>query len=203
MSHGRRNLPLFQYRQLRAFVALTLAASVFGCAGDDGEPDSEGDENARTWSVDSDESRQSTDAAGESDGIESAEDTSVADAGSETDEADATYDTDWPTVRCDAGAATEAAFEGTARNPATRLTFYVRDDCALIGTVATSMPHGNFSLALRGSVDDDGHLTLTGSNRDHQCDIAGAMGSDDADVSLNATFDGVDLQRDMTLQRIN
>jgi hypothetical protein len=170
-----------------------------GCAAEDAQPD--GGDDARTWSVDSGESpREDT-----TEDSTATDDTTTADVGevdsiAEMDTSDVAPD--WSAIRCASGATTEAAFEGTTRNPSARLTLYVRDDCALIGTIATSMPHGNFSLALRGQVDDDGDLTMAGSNRDHQCDVHGALGSVDAEVSVDAIFDGASFDRDMTLQRI-
>ncbi|MGM0555207.1 MAG: hypothetical protein ACQEVA_02415 [Myxococcota bacterium] len=208
MSHGRRHTTRSNQPRSRIVVAALVAVWLAGCAADDAAPEPEDDETTRTWSVDSGESSED-DTGSEDDSAGSVEDAGDHDAGSGSDDADATddatddADSNWQAIRCEDGHATEAAFEGTARNPATRLTFYVRDDCALIGTIATSMTHGNFSLSLRGSVDDHGDLSLAGSNRDHQCDISGAMSVDDAEASVSATFDGADFQRDMTLQRID
>lgn len=201
MCHGRPGSPSDRPHVRFVPVLVVFCAFLFslttGCGSADIDDESSDAEDRRTWSVDS-QSDENTDAADEVDASsgEEATDNSSQDASSGDDTTSAE-------VRCDAGAADEAAFEGRTNDPATRVTVYVRDDCALVGSVAVSIYSGNHSLTLRGSIDERGNLTMAGRNDDHHADIAGAVDSDTAQIDVTARFSGTPVEHELTLERID
>jgi hypothetical protein len=78
----------------------------------------------------------------------------------------------------------------------------VRDDCALVGSVAASMEHGNFTLTIRGQLGPDGSLSMSGRAPDHHADVSGQLRATEADLDIVATFDGIQFERNVTLRRI-
>jgi hypothetical protein len=188
-------------RSVRFALLLAVACAAIACGSTGDETQAQDGEDGRTWSVENADS--GTDAGVEPDDADSTSE-SGADTRRDDGDGDATDQTDssWTAVTCASGQAREAAFEGATINPATRLTLYVRNDCALVGSVAASMEHGNFTLTIRGQLDPDGSLSMSGRAPDHHADVSGQLHATEADLDIVATFDGIQFERNVTLRRI-
>lgn len=108
----------------------------------------------------------------------------------------------WGEVYCQNGVAPESVFEGTTRNPSTRVTIVIREDCGAVGSVATSTEDGNFNLSVRGSLAQDGGLVLEGRGDRKYASVNGSTNADYADVTLDAKFENREFVRQISLQRI-
>ena len=199
MCHGRpataRNRVEDRLVPVLAVICVCLLSLNTGCGSADVDEESGDSEDRRTWSVDS-QSDDSADATDESDG---SSDDATSDTAEDTSSGE---NPDWTAIHCNAGAATAAAFEGRTNDPATRVTVYVRDDCALVGSVAVSVYSGNYSLTIRGSVDAQGNITMAGRNNNHHADVTGAVEADRAVVDVDASFRGTSVEHELTLERI-
>lgn len=214
MGHGRHaspysiHAPSPRHTTLLLLIAGLFAVSACGSPGSEPDPESNPDRSSesRSWAVDTSEGETNADASTADDGYDAgtSPDASGDDAPTTSEDANTGGDTDsdWTPIRCEDGQSTEAAFEGRATSPATQVTLYVRDDCVMVGSLATSTSRGNYNLTVRGHVDADGAVSMTGRATNRHAELTGTLDAVSASIAVDADFDGVSVQRTMSLARI-